>query len=77
MQEFADQIVGSQIQIVTLQEMRCRGYGLLKKDKYSVYYICNFNTTGQAGIRFAIQKLAMNKIPGFEPVSDRICELKM
>jgi len=42
MQEIADQIVGSQIQIVILlQEIRWRGYGLLKKDKYSVYYSCN------------------------------------
>jgi hypothetical protein len=48
MQEIADQIVGSQIQIVALQEIRSRGYGLLKKDKYSVYYSCNPNTTGQA-----------------------------
>jgi len=36
-QEIADQIVGSQIQIVALQEIRWRGYGLLKKDKYSIY----------------------------------------
>jgi len=39
MQEIADQIVGSQIQIVALQEIRWRGYGLLKKNKYSIY--CN------------------------------------
>jgi len=36
MQEIADQIVGSQIQIVAAQEIRWRGYGLLKKDKYSI-----------------------------------------
>jgi hypothetical protein len=47
MQEFVDQIVGSQIQIVALQEIRWKGYGLLKKDKYSIYYSCNPNTTGQ------------------------------
>ena len=32
MQEIADQIMGSQIQIVALQEIRWRGYGSLKKD---------------------------------------------
>jgi len=53
MQEIADQIVGSQIQIVALQEIRWRGYGLLKKDKYSVYYSCNPNTTCQAGTGFS------------------------
>jgi len=34
MQEIADQIVGSPIQIAALKEIRWRGYGLLKKDKY-------------------------------------------
>jgi len=31
MHEIVDQIVGSQIQIVALQEIRWRGYGLLRK----------------------------------------------
>ena len=72
-----DQIVGSQIQIVALQEIRWRGYGLLKKDRYSIYYGCKPNTTGQAGTGFIIQKSAMNKILGFEPISDRICKLRV
>jgi len=76
MQESADQIVGSQIQIVALQEIRWRGYGLLKKGKYSIYYSCNPNTTGQAGTGFVIQNSAMNKIAGFEPISDCICKLR-
>jgi len=76
-QEIADQIVGSQIQIVALQEVRWRGYGLLKKDRYSLYYSCNPNTTGRAGTGFIIQKSAMNKILGFEPISDRICKLRV
>jgi len=77
MQEIADQIVGSQIQIVALQEIRWRGYGLLKKDKYSIHYSCNPNTTGQAGTGFIIQKSAINKILGFEPISDCICKLRV
>ena len=74
MQEIADKIVGSQIQIVALQEIRWRGYDLLKKDKYSVYYSCNPNTTGQARTGFIIQNSAMNKILRFETISDRICK---
>ena len=77
MQEIADQIVCSQIQTVALQEIRWRGYDLLKKDKYSIYYSCNRNTTGQAGTGFIIQKLAINNILGFEPISDRICKLRV
>jgi len=55
MQEIADQIVGFQAQIVALQEIRWRGYGLLKKDKYSICCGCNPNTTGQAGTGFMIK----------------------
>ena len=77
MQEIADQIVGSPIQIVALQEIRWREYGSLKKDKYSIYYSCNPNTTGQAGTGFIIQKSAMHKILGFEPISDHICKLRV
>ena len=77
MQEIADQIVDSQIPIVALQEIRWRRYGSLKKYKYSIYYSCNPNTTGQAGTGFIIQKSAMNKILGFEPISDRICKLRV
>ena len=76
MQEIADQIVGSKTQLVAPQEMRWRGYGLLKKGKYSIYYSCNPNTAHQAGTGFLIQKSAMNKILGFEPISDRICKLR-
>jgi hypothetical protein len=49
MQKIAVQIVGSQIQIFALEQIRSRVYGLLKKDKYSIYYSCNPISTGQAG----------------------------
>jgi hypothetical protein len=75
--EIADEIVGSQIQIVAFQEFIWKGYGLLKKDKYSIYYSCNPNTTGHAVTGFIIQKAAMSKVPGFEPISDRICKSRL
>jgi exonuclease III len=56
MQETADQIVGSQIHIVALKEIRWRGCGLPKKDGYLVHYSCNPNNTGQAGTVFVIKK---------------------
>jgi exonuclease III len=77
MQEIADKIVGSQIQIVALQEVRWKGYGLLKKDKYSVFYSCNPNTTGHAGTGFLTQKATISEVLGFEPISERICKLRI
>jgi exonuclease III len=53
------------------------GIWFTKKDKYSIYFSCNPNTTGQAGTGFIIQKSAMSKILGFEPISDRICKLRV
>jgi exonuclease III len=77
MQEIADQIVGSQLQIDALQEIRWRGYGLLKKDKYSTYS-CSPTATCYAGTGFITQKKpAMKKILGFEPISDRTCKLRV
>jgi hypothetical protein len=76
MQEIADEIFGSQIQVVALQEIRGSGYGSLKKDKYSIYHNCNPSNTGHAGTGYIIQKSSMNKILGFEPISDRICKLR-
>jgi exonuclease III len=49
----------------------------LKRDKYSIYYSCNPNTTGQAGTGVIIKKSAMSKILGFEPISDRVCKLRV
>jgi hypothetical protein len=72
MQESADQILGSQIQIVARQELRWRGYGLLKKGKYSIYYSCNPNTAGQGGTEFIIQKSAKNKKPNNKTINKRI-----
>jgi exonuclease III len=60
-QEIADQIVGSQIQIVALQEIRCRVRVLIKKDEYSIYYSCNPFVTGQEGTGFMIQKSSKNE----------------
>jgi exonuclease III len=69
--------VGSQIQIAALQEIRWRGYSLLKKDKYSIHYSSNPISTCQAGTGFTIQKLAMNKILSFKPISNCICKLRV
>jgi exonuclease III len=77
MQEIMDQIVGSQIQIVALQEIRWRGYGLLKKDKYPIYYSCSPVSTGHAGTGFIIQKPVMNKMLGYELICDRIRKIRV
>jgi len=48
LQEVAEQILQTEVQIVALQEIRWKGQGQIKKDKYILYYSC---TEGQTGLR--------------------------
>jgi hypothetical protein len=47
MHEFTEQILNTQLQSVAIQEIRWKGYGHIRKEKYSLYYSCNPNKTGQ------------------------------
>jgi hypothetical protein len=65
MQEIADLIVGSQIQLVALKEVRRKGYSVIKKEKYSIYYSRNPNTIGHAGNRIYNTKISNEYSNGF------------
>ena len=38
MQEVAEHILQTELQIAALQEIRWKGHGQIKKDKYNLYY---------------------------------------
>jgi exonuclease III len=77
MQEIADQIKNSQIKILALQEIRWKGYGQIRKKEYIMYYSCNPDKAGQNGTGFIIQKDLEKNIMSFEPVTDRLCKLRI
>ena len=77
MQEIAEQIQNTSIQIVALQEIRWKGCGHIKKQNYSLYYSCNPDITGHLGTGFLVKKETEKNILGFEPYNDRICKLRM
>jgi hypothetical protein len=56
MQEIAEQILQTELQIVALQEIRWKGQGQIKKDKYNIYYSCKEGQTGQLGTGFLVKK---------------------
>jgi hypothetical protein len=47
MQEVAEQILQTELQIHAIQEIRWKGQGQIKKDKYNLYYSCKKGQTGQ------------------------------
>ena len=44
--EVAEQILQTEVQIIALQEIRWKGQGQIKKDKYNLYYSCKEGQTG-------------------------------
>jgi hypothetical protein len=56
MREIAEQILNTQLQSVAIQEIRWKGYGHIRKEKYSLYYSCNPTKTGQFGTGFIVKE---------------------
>jgi exonuclease III len=77
MQDVAEQILQRELQIVALQEIRWKGQGQIKKDKYNLYYSCKEGQTGQLGTEFLTKKGIVKNIMGFEPINERICKLRL
>jgi hypothetical protein len=41
MNEIADEMLKTQLQIIALQELKWKGVGQINKTKYTLYYSCN------------------------------------
>jgi hypothetical protein len=46
LQEIAEQMLETNLQIVSLQEIIWKGYGKIKEDKYIIYYSCSEESVG-------------------------------
>jgi exonuclease III len=77
MQELAEQISKTQLEILAIKEIRWSGNGLIKKKNYSLYYSGHSSKTGQAGTGFILLKKMQNYAIGFEPYNERICKLRL
>jgi len=77
MQELAEELVKTQLEIVAIQEIRWSGTGLIKKKDFSLYYSGTVDQTGQAGTGFIILGGVINNIIGFEAVSERLCKIRI
>jgi hypothetical protein len=61
MHEIAEQILNTRFQIVAIQEIWWKGYGHIRKEKYSLYYSCNPTKTSQFGTGFIVKKELVKK----------------
>jgi len=77
MNEIAEQMLSTQIQIIALQEIRWKGHGQMKKNEYSLYYSCSQQSMGQPGTGFMVRKEVEKNIMSFTPINERICILRL
>jgi exonuclease III len=77
MNEIADEMAKTQVQIIALQELRWKGEGQINKPTYTLYYSCNPEKTGQLGTGFMIRKEIKKNILSFEPYNKRLCKLRI
>jgi hypothetical protein len=77
MNEIAEQMLSTQLKIIATQEIRWKGHGQIKKSKYSLYYSCSQQNTGQFGTGLMIKKETEKNIMSFTPINERICTLRV
>jgi exonuclease III len=65
------------LDIAAVQKIRWRGTGQISKMRYSFYYSGSPNRQGYKGVGFYVTKQIKNRIMGFEPVTERICSIKI
>jgi exonuclease III len=73
MNEIAEQMLRTQLQITALQEIRRKGHGQIK-NTYSLYYSCSEQTTRYLGTGFMVKKEIEKNIMCFTPINERICK---
>jgi len=74
-QELAEEIAKTEIEILALQEVRWPGKGQINKKDYLFYYSGRKEKTGQAGTCFLLMKKVQKYIISYELHNERLCKL--
>jgi len=77
MNEIAEQMLSTLIQIIAFQEIRRKAHGQIKENKYSLYYSCSQQSMGQLGTGFMVKKEVEKNIMSFTPINERICIIRL
>jgi len=77
MQELAEELGKTRLEIVAIQEIRWSRSGVIKKNDFSLYYIGTKEQVGQAGTGFIIMGRTINSVIGFEAINERLCKIRL
>ena len=78
MKEIMEEICKVKVDVVALQEIRWQGQGRIDKKKYfSLFYSGPKERTGLNGTGFIINSKMKKSFLSFEPLSDRLCKLRL
>jgi hypothetical protein len=77
MQEIANEVLASNIDIIALQEIRWDGSGRVDKRRYAMFCSGTQTKTGQCGMGFIVTKRMKNNILQFEPINERMSKLRI
>jgi exonuclease III len=77
MQELAEQIAKTQLEIVALQDTRWSGTGQINKKDYILYYSGSNTKEGHDGTGFLLMKRIKKHITICEPYNKRLCKLRI
>ena len=77
MQELAEEIAKTQIEILALQETRWPGKGQINKNDYIFYYSGPKGKTGQAGTGFLLMNKMQKYIISYELHNEQLCKLRI
>jgi exonuclease III len=77
MQELAEELVKTQLEILIIQEIRWSGTGLIEKKGFSLYYSGTKDQTGQAGTGLILLGGVVINVIGFEAISERLCKIRI
>jgi endonuclease/exonuclease/phosphatase family metal-dependent hydrolase len=77
LQELAEEIANTQIEILALQEVRWPGKGQINKKDYIFYCSGTKEKTGQASTGFLIMKKILKHIISFELHNECLCKIRV
>jgi exonuclease III len=77
MNELAEELTKTRLEIVAIQEIRWSGIGVIKRKDFSLYYSGTKEQTGQAGTGFILLGKIRDNVLGFEAVNERICKIRL
>ena len=77
MKEIMEELGKARVDIVAVQEIRWQGQGRIDKKDFSLFYSGPKERTGRYGTGFIVSAKIRKSLLAFEPLSDRLCKLRL